>query len=135
MHCYNNNDILVSIITRTYPLSIFLLLACMLVKCQFLLSATKLRRLCFYTCLSVILFTGGSTPVHDGIHLPLGRPPSRQIHLRQTLPKTDPPSLSGQTPPRQTRPIRQTPLQADPAADGYCCKRYASYWNGFSFFN
>ena len=27
----------------------------------------SLRRLCFYTCLSVILFTGGSASVHAGI--------------------------------------------------------------------
>ena len=38
--------------------------------CLLLLSATKLRRLCFYTCLSVILFTGGSASVHGGMPLP-----------------------------------------------------------------
>ena len=33
----------------------------------------SLRRLCFHTCLSVILFTGGlSASVHDGIHNPPG---------------------------------------------------------------
>ena len=35
-------------------------------------SATRLRRLCFYACLSVILFTGISDTVHTGIPSPLG---------------------------------------------------------------
>ena len=66
-------------------------------QCKYLPSATKLRRLCFYTCLS----TGGSASVHAGIP-----PPQEQAH----------------------------PLKADPPpADGYCCRRYASYWNAFLF--
>ena len=40
----------------------------------------SLRRLCFYTCLSVILFTGwGACSVHAGIHTP-GRPPPCTVH-------------------------------------------------------
>ena len=70
----------------------------------FLPSATKLRRLCFYTCLS----TGGgvSASVHAGI-----------------------------PPPGADTPWEQAPPQgADPPpADGYCCGRYASYWNAFLF--
>ena len=65
----------------------------------FLPSATKLRRLCFYTCLSV--HGGGSAQC-----------------------------MLGYQPPEQTLPgSRQPP----PPADGYCCGRYASYWNAFLF--
>ena len=45
----------------------------------FLPSATKLRRLCFYTCLSVILFTGGSASVHAGIPPRTRQPPGRLL--------------------------------------------------------
>ena len=76
-----------------------------------LLSATKLRRLCFYTCLSVILFTGGGLPqCMLGYHPPGTRHP----------PGADPPGPG--TPPEQP-----------PPADSYCCGRYASYWNAFLF--
>ena len=46
----------------------------------FLPSATKLRRLCFYTCLSVILLTGGGLPQYMlGYHPPPGtRHPPQQ---------------------------------------------------------
>ena len=59
-------------------------------------SANKVaERLSFYTCLSFCpQGRGVSTPVHAGIHTPLGRHPP-------------------------------------PPADGYCCGRYASYWNAF----
>ena len=65
----------------------------------FLFTARKrsLRRLCFYTCLSVILFTGGEVPgqVHPpGRYTPLGRytppragtPPDRYPPWAGTLP-------------------------------------------------
>ena len=56
-------------------------------------SAAKLRRLCFYTCLSVILFMGeGSAPLNAGIH-PLGQ--------RQTPQGRHPPRVRGR-PPGQT---------------------------------
>ena len=48
-----------------------------------------LRRLCFYTCLSVILFTGEvSASVHAGIHPTAGRhpPPGADIPPEQTPP-------------------------------------------------
>ena len=66
----------------------------------------SLRRLCFYTCLSVILFTGGacsgggSAPRGWGCLLPGGG--------GVCAPPTHPP-------------------------DGICCGRYASYWNAFLF--
>ena len=71
----------------------------------------SLRRLCFYTCLSVILFKGGmSASVHAGIHTPLGR------H-----------APLGQTPP-PGRPAPQCML-GDTGNKG----RYASYWNAYLF--
>ena len=91
---------------------------------KFLLSATKLRRLCFYTCLPVILFTGGgSASVHVGIQPPV--PP-----LGADTPGTRHPLGPG-TLPRTRHPsgTRHHPLPAD----GYCCGRYASYWNAFLF--
>ena len=45
----------------------------------------------------------------------------------------DTPSPRADT-PWQTPPRADTPPQADtppPPADGYCCGRYASYWNAF----
>ena len=72
-------------------------------------SATKLRRLCFYTCLSVILFTG------RGVCLSA---------CWDTNPPEQAPPEPGTLPPDQTPP---------PAADSYCCGRYASYWNAFLF--
>ena len=63
----------------------------------FLPFATKLRRLCFYTCLSVILWTGGSASLHAGIL------PQEQTPLR-----ADPPGTMH--PPGADTPLReQTP--------------------------
>ena len=69
---------------------------------------TKLRKGYVFTpvCYSVRGGRGVSAPVHAEIQ-PLGRHP----------PRADP--------PRQTPPSRHRP------ADGYCCGRYASYWNAF----
>ena len=76
------------------------------------------RRLCFYTCLSVILFTGWgvSASVHAGIH-PLGQTPPEQ-----TPPGRHPPGRyplgrhplgrhphPGRHPPGQTAPWEMTP--------------------------
>ena len=74
----------------------------------YLPSATKLRRLCFLH-LSVILFTWGSTWA--------GTPPD-QVHPlgRYTPPDTPPPAGT-----------------APGSRDGYCCGRYASYWNAFLY--
>ena len=60
----------------------------------------SLWRLYFYTCLSVILFTGGwgvLVPLHGGIHPRAGTPPSRYT-----------PILAG-TPPGQVHPPAGTP--------------------------
>ena len=48
----------------------------------------SLQRLCFYSCLSVILFTGGSASVHAGI--PPGTrhsPPARSRHPQEQTPR------------------------------------------------
>ena len=62
----------------------------------------SLRRLCFYTCLSVILFTGGCTgqvPPDRYTH-----PPRQVLHPvgRYTIPQVG-------TPPRQVHPLAGTP--------------------------
>ena len=74
-------------------------------------SSTKLRRLCFYTCLSV----------HRGGGVCLSACWDTISPSRHTPPGTDTPLLT------DTRPRAHTP------ADSYCCGRYASYWNAFLF--
>ena len=61
---------------------------------------TVAESLCFYTCLSVILFTEGVCPVHDGIHS------SGQTPRGHTSP--------GQTTPRSTPPGSPAPLKYPP---------------------
>ena len=60
----------------------------------FLPSATKLRRLCFYTCLSVILFTGGE---YLGRYPPAGTPPRGRYTPQAGTPRAG-------TPLRQVHP-------------------------------
>ena len=89
---------------------------------------------------------------------PLGRytsrgrytsPPYRYTLLGMYTPQAGTPSRAGTpssrytswagTPPRQAHPSGQIPLLGrytplagtPPPADGYCCGRYASYWNAF----
>ena len=84
-----------------------------------LTSATKLRRLCFYTCLSV--HRGGLPQCILGYHL---------------LPQEQaPPTPGSRQPPGADTPLgADTPQeQAPPPADGYCCGQHASYWNAFLF--
>ena len=92
----------------------------------FLPSATKLRRLCFYTCLSV---HRGSASV-QGYH-----PPEQTLRLGADT--TPPPTVGtfpgADLPPEQAPPWKQTPDTRHPPADGYCCGRYASYWNAFLY--
>ena len=102
-------------------------------------SATKLRRLCFYTCVSV--HRGGLPQCMLGYHHPSPPPPEAGTSPEQTPPRSrhpreQTPPLPGSRPPRAVSPpgskhpprSRQPPL-----ADGYCCGRYASYWNAFLF--
>ena len=62
--------------------------------------------------------------MHAGIHHP--------------SPWADPPPLGRQPPPLPVvrhRPLARPPGQTHPPADGYCCGRYASYWNAFLLLN
>ena len=91
---------------------------------KFLPSATKLRRLCVYTCLS-FCSQDGSASVHAGIHTPLGAdtPPPWE----QTPPGAVDTPWSRHTPLSRPPPTQQTAT----AADSYCCGWYASYRNAF----
>ena len=70
-------------------------------------SATKLRRLCFYTCLSVILFTGGLPQCMLGYPLGPGTP-----RWDQADPPEADPSGPGH-PPGTRHPPQQTATVAD----------------------
>ena len=104
---------------------------CEALQCNYRLQ-TKLRKGNVFTpiCQSFCSQEGVSASVHAGIHTPPG----------QTSP--------GQTPPRQIPPWEDTPWQTPPTLSacwdtplpstcwdrhGYCCGRYASYWNAFLF--
>ena len=81
----------------------------------------SLRRLCFYTCLSVILFTGGlSASVHTGIHPPADTP----------LPRSRPSPGADTTSPSPF-PGSRTPLQSACWEIQVTSGRYASYWNAY----
>ena len=93
---------------------------------------------------------GGSASVHAGIPIPTppvaGTPKSRHPPRRhppeQAPPGADPPGAghlleqappgAGTTPQEQAPPPgSRLPEQAPTPADGYCCGRYASFWNTF----
>ena len=86
----------------------------------------SLRRLCFYTCLSVILFTGRGVP---------GQVPSPhwgQVHPPGRYP------LAGTPPGRYTLPPQIHPPGGTPPATVHAgiwstSGRYASHWNAFLF--
>ena len=84
----------------------------------------SLRRLCFYTCL-LFCSHGGSASVHAGIP-PRGQAPLGPPHPPRTRHPPGPGTPWDQTPWHQTPQPDQAP---PPPADGYCCGRYASYWN------
>ena len=99
----------------------------------------SLRRLCFYTCLSVILFTWGVPgQVPPGRYTPPDQvhpPGTRYPHRAGTPPGTR------YTPWDQVHPpgTRYTPLEpGTPSSSAYWEIRatsgwYASYWNAFLF--
>ena len=104
-------------------------------------SATKLGRLYFYTCLSFCSQggTGGLPQCMLGYYAPPPDPPGPDTPQDQTPPGPDtpweqalPPPRAG-TPPQSRHPLwsRHPPGPDTPRADGYCCRRYASYWNAF----
>ena len=81
-----------------------------------------------YVFTGVCLSTGG-TPAGRPIPLqgdpPAGRPPGRRPPTGR-LPRRETP-LEGGNPPKEAPPGRRPPPY------GYCCERYASYWNAFFF--
>ena len=78
-------------------------------------------------CVKISVWMGWHPPDRLGRHAPAGRHPPGQ-----TLPWADTPL--GQTPHWADTPLgRHTPGQTPPAADGYCSRCYASYWNAFLF--
>ena len=80
----------------------------------FLPSATKLRRLCFYTCLSFCSQGGGVCLSACWDATPLSRHPPWE-----------------QTPPTRSRHPSGSRHRPPRPADGFCCGRYASHWNAF----
>ena len=92
----------------------------------------------FTPVLSVILFTGGGlSSVHAGIPsqeqtLPQADPPKQTPPRSRHPPGADTPRWEQKPPPQEQTPVEQTPPGADtPPGKGYCCVRYASYWNAF----
>ena len=82
----------------------------------------SLRRLCFYTCLSVILFTGGSTwagtspgQVHPKAGTPPGRYPLGTTPPGHYTPQASTPPWAGTSPMGRYTPLgRYTPRQVHP---------------------
>ena len=131
------------------------------IKPSLLPSATKLRRLCFYTCLSVHRGSTWAVPPgtryspQDQVHPPgPGTPPGtrytppgyHQVHPPEpgTPPGTRYPPPWDQVPWDQVHPPGPDTTPRDqvhppgtqytpPPGDGYCCGRYASYWNAFLY--
>ena len=94
--------------------------------------------------LSVILFTvaGGLPQCMLGYQPPGTRHPPRTSHPPGAA--DTPPMIRhplGADPPEPGTPLDQAPPSESrhppgpgiPPADGYCCGRYASYWNAFLF--
>ena len=78
-------------------------------KDQYLPSATKLRKLCFYTCLSVILFTGGGLyQCMLGYHSPRTRHPQTRPPWGQAPPRAGTPWGPGTPPPTTRRLLLRT---------------------------
>ena len=81
-------------------------------------------------------------PWGAGVHH-LGRqPPGRQTPIGQTPsqavrypppPWADTNPLAGRHPVGRQPPGRQNPRADTPSQDGYCSRRYSSYWNAFLF--
>ena len=90
----------------------------------------SLQRLCFYTCLSFCSRWGslpgrGGSPC-QGVFL-LGGLQAHTWEVSGPTPGGSPGRHPGEGVSQDA--LRQTP----PPADGYCCGRYASYWNAFLF--
>ena len=79
-------------------------------------SKRGLRRLCFQRCLFVCLSTGWGCPGKGP-----GGCPGPGLGVVVSTPRPEGQGVFQHA-------LRQTP---PPPADGYCCGRYASYWNAF----
>ena len=82
--------------------------------------------------LSVILFTGGSASMHTGIPRAQSRHPSDQAPPQEQTP-SGPGTPPGEDTPGPGTPQSRHSRTRPPPEDGYCCGRYASYWNAFLF--
>ena len=133
---------------------LLLRMVCILLECILVLlllpSATKLQRLCFYTCLSFCPWGGGVLSQHalqmisepalqQGGSAPWGVPgPGGGVCSRGGVPGLRGCLLwgvcSGGACSRGSAPCGGGRVwRPPPKADGYCCRRYASYWNAFLF--
>ena len=108
----------------------------------------SLRRLCFYTCLSVILFTGRVVSQHALQQVSGGCLSQHALQVFRPTPKgelegsvphtggvsmpTPRGSLQAHTRGGVSRPTPGGVLQTPPA-NSYCGRRYACYWNAFLF--
>ena len=92
-----------------------------------LITARKrsLRRLCFYTCQSVILFTEGCLPQCMMGYTP--PPGSRHPLRKQTSPRSRHPPQEADTSPRSRLPPLLSPCWEIRATS----RRYVSYWNAY----
>ena len=113
---------------------------------ELLPSATKLRRLCFYTCLSFCSQGGVPQSMLEyhtprEAHLPGSTPPPRESHPRpreahpprkHTTPGKQTPQEAHTFPGKLPPPGKHTPLLP---GDGCRCGRHASYWNAFLYNN
>ena len=98
-------------------------------------SAMKLRQGNIFTSVCKEFCPGGGVCLSVCWDTPPGRhPPTRQTpRLDRHPPMQTPPD---QTPPSQTPPRADTPPGQTPSsANGYCSRRYASYWNAFLSFS
>ena len=115
-------------------------------------SATKLRRLCFYSRVSVHRGAGGwgclpqcmlgcpPSPIPGADtqweQTPPGADTSQSRHPQSRHPPQADPPGSRHPPREQTPPRSRHPPGADtPPRYGHCCGRYASYWNAFLLFH
>ena len=101
----------------------------------FLPSVTKLRRLCFYTCLSFCSQGWGVclSACWDTTTTPWDQTPPWTRHpQQQTPPQAVTILLGAGTPQEQASPRSRQPHLLRQTA-GYCCGRYASYWNASLF--
>ena len=110
-------------------------LAAFLNECTIEIAKKKVASTYFYrpqrSCEGYVFFTCVCHSVHRGGGVCLSA--SWDTTAQETPPEQTPPGAD--TPlPKQTPPgSRHPPQEQTPSQDGYCCGRYASYWNAFLF--